>query len=121
MPETQTLAASLVAPSRPSLLLGYRVLTLAGNNYSTLITTGVSEDTPPSGIYRVNGGVIAPIAGGFLQWWRISGSVAIELIAAISIPPGPALSGGSDFETLKSAVWTRQPRYGWPEGPIPGY
>lgn len=118
---TQTLAASLVAPSRPGLTLGYRILTLAGANYSALITTGVVEDTPPSGNYRINGGVIAPLPGGFLQWWRVSGGVGVELLATISIPPGPALEEGSDFSSLTAALWTRQAREGWPNGPLTGY
>ena len=118
---TQTLAASLVAPDRPGLALGYRVLTLAGANYSALITDGVAEDSPPSGNYRINGGVVAPLPGGFLQWWRVSGGVGIELLAIVAIPPGAVLSNGSEFNSLKTAVWTRQAREGWPNGPLSGY
>lgn len=118
---TQTLAASLVAPARPGLTLGYRVLTLAGANYSALLTTGVIEDSPPSGNYRINGGVVAPLPGGFLQWWRVSGTTPIELIAVIAIPPATALAGGDDFSSLTAALWTRQAREGWPNGPLAGY
>lgn len=118
---TQTLAASLVAPDRPGLTLGYRVLTLAGANYSALITSGVVEDSPPSGNYRINGGIVAPLPGGFLQWWRVSGGVGVELQALIAIPPAPALSGDDNFSSLKNAIWTRQAREGWPQGPLAGY
>lgn len=118
---TQTLAASLVAPNRPGLTLGYRVLTLAGANYSALITSGVVEDSPPSGSYRATGGIVAPLPGGFLQWWRVSGGVGVELLALIAIAPAPALAGGTDFTGLKNALWTRQAREGWPQGPLAGY
>lgn len=118
---TQTLAASLNAPTRLGLSLGYRVLTLAGANYSALITDTIAEDTPPGGSYRINGGVVAPLPGGFLQWWRVSGGVGVELLAVIAIPPGPALAGGTDFASVKTALWTRQAREGWPQGPLAGY
>ena len=118
---TQTLAASLVVPHRPSLALGYRVLTLAGANYSALVTGTIAEDSPPSGNYRINGGIIAPLPGGFLQWWRVSGGVGVELLAVVAIAPGPALAGGADFTGLKTALWTRQAREGWPQGPLSGY
>lgn len=118
---TQTLAASLVAPDRPGMALGYRVLTIAGANYSALITSGITEDSPPSGNYRINNGITAPLPGGFLQWWRVAGGVGVELLALIAIPPAPALSGGADFAGLKTALWTRQAREGWPQGPLAGY
>jgi len=118
---TQTLAASLNAPTRPGLSLGYRVLTLAGANYSALITSGITEDSPPGGSYRITGGIVAPDPGGFLQWWRVSGEVAVELLAIVAIAPAPALAGGTDFADIKDALWTRQAREGWPAGPLAGY
>jgi len=118
---TQTLAASLNAPTRPGLSLGYRVLTLAGANYSALLTTGIAEDSPPGGSYRIDGGIVAPLPGGFLQWWRVSGGVGVELLAVVAIPPAAALAGGTDFSGLKDAIWTRQAREGWPNGPLTGY
>lgn len=118
---TQTLAASLIAPTRPGLALGYRVLTIAGANYSALITSGITEDSPPSGNYRINGGITAPLPGGFLQWWRVAGGVEVEILAVVAIAPAPALAGGTDFTGLKAALWTRQARDGWPQGPLAGY
>lgn len=118
---TQTLAATLNAPARPGLSLGYRVLTIAGANYSALTTGTIAEDTPPSGSYRINGGIVAPLPGGFLQWWRVSGGVGVELLAVIAIPPAAALAGGTDFSGLKNVIWTRQAREGWPNGPLAGY
>ena len=118
---TQTLAATLNAPERPGLSLGYRILTLAGANYSALITEGITEDSPPGGSYRITGGIVAPDPGGFLQWWRVSGEVAVELLALVAIAPKPVLSDGSDFVGVKNAIWTRQAREGWPAGPLAGY
>lgn len=118
---TQTLAASLIAPDRPGLALGYRVLTLAGANYSALTTDGVVEDSPPSGNYRINGGVVAPDPGGFLQWWRVSGGVGLELLAALAIPPASALATDSRLEFLDRPLGTLRPREGWPVGPLAGY
>lgn len=118
---TQSLAASLVVPHRPGLALGYRVLTLAGANYSALVTGTITEDSPPSGNYRINGGITAPLPGGFLQWWRVSGGVGVELLAVVAISPAPALADGPDFASLKTALWTRQAREGWPQGPLSGY
>lgn len=118
---TQTLAASLVAPTRSGLSLGYRVLTIAGANYSVFTTGTISEDTPPSGNYRINGGIVAPLPGGYLQWWRVAGGVGVELLAVVAIPPAAALAGGSDIAGLKNILWTRQAREGWPNGPLAGY
>ena len=118
---SQTLAATLNAPERPGLSLGYRVLTLAGANYSALITSGITEATPPGGNYQITGGIEAPLPGGFLQWWRVSGGVGVELLALVAIPPAPALAGGTDFSGLKTALWTRQAREDWPNGPLAGY
>lgn len=117
----QTLAASLVVPSRPGLALGYRVLTLAGANYSNLLTTGITEDSPPSGNYRITGGITAPDPGGFLQWWRISGGVGVELIALVAIAPAPALSTDSRLAYLDRPLGSLQPRSGWPPGPLTAY
>jgi len=118
---TQTLAATLNAPERPGLSLGYRVLTLAGANYSALTTSGITETTPPGGSYQINGGIVAPLPGGFLQWWRVSGGVGVELLAVVAIPPAAALENGTDFAGIKNAIWTRQAREGWPNGPLTGY
>jgi hypothetical protein len=89
---TQTLPASLVATHRPSLTLGYAVLDLAGASYSALTSTSLVESPAASGNYRINGGVVAPLAGGFLQWWRVSGGVGQELLATVAIPPSPKLT-----------------------------
>ena len=118
---TQTLAASLNAPTRPGLSLGYRVLTLAGANYSALLTSGITEDTPPGGSYRITGGIVAPDPGGFLQWWRVSGEVAVELLAIVAIAPAPALATDSRLDFLDRPLGTLRPREGWPNGPLSGY
>jgi len=118
---TQTLAAALNAPERPGLSLGYLVLTIAGVNYSSLITSGITEDTPPGGSYRITGGITVPDTGGFLQWWRVSGNVAVELLAIVAIPPASVLVTDSRLDFLDRPLGTLRPREGWPNGPLSGY
>ena len=118
---TQTLAATLNAPERPGLSLGYLVLTIAGVNYSALITSGITEDTPPGGSYRITGGITVPDTGGFLQWWRVSGDVAVELLAILAIPPAAVLVTDSRLDFLDRPLGTLRPREGWPSGPLGGY
>ena len=120
-PVTQTLAATLNAPERPGLSLGYRVLTLAGANYSALTTSGITEDSPPGGSYRITGGIVAPDPGGFLQWWRVSGGVGVELLALVAIAPASALATDYRLDFLDRPLGTLRPREGWPNGPLAGY
>lgn len=111
---TQTLAATLIAPSRPDLTLAYRVVNLNLSAYSGYLTTGVTQSASGSGLYRVSGGIVAPDQGGFIEWWFLVSSSPTELIAIAPIPPAPALASDTRFTFLDRAISSREPRYGWP-------
>jgi hypothetical protein len=49
------------------LTIGLRVLNLDGTVYAAFATTGVAE-TSTAGTYRKAGGVVAPLAGGYIVW-----------------------------------------------------
>lgn len=65
---TQTVPATAVlGPNKTGLTIGLRVLNLDGTEYAAFSTTGVAE-TSTAGTYRKAGGVIAPLAGGYIVW-----------------------------------------------------
>jgi hypothetical protein len=65
---TQTVPATAVlGPGKTGLTIGLRVLNLDGTEYAAFSTTGVAE-TSTAGTYRKAGGVIAPLAGGYIVW-----------------------------------------------------
>jgi len=49
------------------LTIGLRVLNLDGTEYAAFSTTSVAE-TSTAGTYRKAGGVVAPLAGGYIVW-----------------------------------------------------
>ena len=65
---TQTVPATCVlGPGKTGLTIGLRVLNLDGTTYAAFSTTGVAE-TSTAGTYRKAGGVVAPLAGGYIVW-----------------------------------------------------
>ena len=65
---TQTVPATCVlGPGKTGLTIGLRVLNLDGTVYAAFSTTGVAE-TSTAGTYRKAGGVVAPLAGGYIVW-----------------------------------------------------
>jgi len=65
---TQTVPATAVlGPGKTGLTIGLRVLNLDGTTYAAFSTTGVAE-TSTAGTYRKAGGVVAPLAGGYIVW-----------------------------------------------------
>lgn len=60
-------ATAVLGPGKTGLTIGYRVLNLDGTEYSAFSTTDVAE-TSTAGTYRVAGGVVAPLAGGYIVW-----------------------------------------------------
>ena len=65
---TQTVPATCVlGPGLTGLTIGLRVLNLDGTTYAAFSTTGVAE-TSTAGTYRKAGGVVAPLAGGYIVW-----------------------------------------------------
>ena len=65
---TQTVPATAVlGPGATGLTIGLRVLNLDGTTYAAFSTTGVAE-TSTAGTYRKAGGVVAPLAGGYIVW-----------------------------------------------------
>ena len=108
----QIIPAALVAPARPGLTVGYRLLTTALAEYSPFTTTGVSENAP--GNYVV-GGVTAPDAGGYIQWGLSGGGGGLgEVLAVGVILAAPALATDNRLSFLDRAISSRMPRSGWP-------
>lgn len=65
---TQTVPATAVlGPGKTGLTIGLRVLNLDGTTYAAYSATGVTE-TSTAGTYRKAGGVVAPLAGGYIVW-----------------------------------------------------
>jgi len=65
---TQTVPATAVlGPGMTGLTIGLRVLNLDGTEYAAFSTTSVAE-TSTAGTYRKAGGVVAPLAGGYIVW-----------------------------------------------------
>ena len=65
---TQTVPATCVlGPGKTGLTIGLRVLNLDGTEYAAYSATGVTE-TSIAGTYRKAGGVVAPLAGGYIVW-----------------------------------------------------
>jgi hypothetical protein len=110
---TQLIPAALVAPARPGLIVGYRLLTTALAQYAPFTTTGVSESAP--GNYLVSGGVVAPDDGGYIQWGLPGGGGGLgEVLAVGVILAAPALATDNRLSFLDRAISSRMPRSGWP-------
>jgi hypothetical protein len=108
----QTVPASLVAPARPSLAVGYRVLNPNLSQYSAFTISGVSESAP--GNYAITGGAVAPDSGGYIQWGVNNGGAMGEVLAIAVILPAPALTTDNRLSFLDRAISSRSPRHGWP-------
>jgi len=109
----QVLPASLYAPARPGLAIGYRLLTTALIEYAPFTTTGVSESAP--GNYVVSSGVSAPDAGGYIQWGLPDGGGGLGDVLAVGvILAAPALATDNRLSFLDRAISSRMPRSGWP-------
>jgi hypothetical protein len=110
---TQVIPASLIAPARSGLTVGYRLLTTALTQYAPFTTTGVSESAP--GNYVVSSGVTAPASGGYIQWGLPDGQGSLgEVLAVGVILAAPALASDSRLSFLDRAISSRMPRSGWP-------
>jgi len=109
---TQTIPAALVAPARPALAVGYRILNPDLSQYSAFTIAGVSESAP--GNYVVSAGVAAPDGGGYIQWGINNGGALGEVLAVGVIAPAPALATDNRFSFLDRAISSRSPRHGWP-------
>jgi len=83
---TQTTPATCVlGPGKTGLAIGLRVLNLDGTEYAAFSTTSVAE-TSTAGTYRKAGGVVAPLAGGYIVW-GVSGTDYAEATVGASIDP----------------------------------
>lgn len=108
----QTVPASLVAPARPGLSLGYQLLNTDLSQYQAFTIAGVSESAP--GSYVVSSGVTAPDSGGYIRWAVSSGGDLGEVLAVGVIPPAPALATDPRLAFLDRSISSRMPRSGWP-------
>jgi hypothetical protein len=109
---TQTLPASLYAPGRPSLTVGYQLLNPNLTQYQAFTIAGVSESAP--GQYVVSAGVIAPDNGGYIRWAIAAGGALGEVLAVGVILPAPVLASDNRLSFLDRAISSRMPRSGWP-------
>jgi len=109
---TQTIPAALVAPARPGLAVGYRLLNTDLSQYSAFTISGVNESAP--GNYTVSGGVAAPDSGGYIQWGVNNAGALGEVLAIGVIAPAPALATDNRLSFLDRAISSRSPRHGWP-------
>jgi hypothetical protein len=109
---TQTLPASLYAPGRPGLTVGYQLLNTNLTQYQAFTIAGVSESAP--GQYVVSAGVIAPDNGGYIRWAIAAGGALGEVLAVGVILPAPVLASDNRLSFLDRAISSRMPRSGWP-------
>ncbi len=109
---TQTLPASLYAPGRPGVTVGYQLLNPDLTQYQAFTIAGVSESAP--GQYVVSAGVIAPDNGGYIRWAIAAGGALAEVLAVGVILPAPALASDNRLSFLDRAISSRLPRSGWP-------
>jgi len=109
---TQTLPASLYAPGRPGLTVGYQLLNTNLTQYQAFTIAGVSESAP--GQYVVSAGVIAPDNGGYIRWAIAAGGALAEVLAVGVILPAPTLASDNRLSFLDRAISSRMPRSGWP-------
>lgn len=109
---TQTLPASLYAPGRAGLTVGYQLLNPNLTQYQAFTIAGVSESAP--GQYVVSAGVIAPDNGAYIRWAVSSGGSLGEVLAVGVILPAPALSTDPRLAFLNRSIDSRMPRSGWP-------
>jgi hypothetical protein len=109
---TQTLPASLYAPGRPGVTVGYQLLNPDLTQYQAFTISGVSESAP--GQYVVSAGVIAPDNGGYIRWAIATGGALAEVLAVGVILPAPALASDNRLSFLDRAISSRMPRSGWP-------
>jgi len=120
----QTLPATLTAPAYAGQSIGFQVITLAGAAYSA-ISAEVTVIGPSSlGNWRVSSPITAPSVGGYLLWGVVSGSPLVfsEIFAIAPIEPNQAAAiADPRLAFLDRPLGTLAPRYGWPEGPLPGY
>lgn len=110
-------ATCVLGPGKTGLTIGLRVLNLDGTVYAAFDTTGVAE-TSTAGTYRKAGGVVAPLAGGYIVWGEAAtdyaettvestvGVLAADGLDAISTtaPTGVA----ADFREMMVQLWRRQ-------------
>ena len=109
---TQTLPASLYAPGRPGLTVGYQLLNPNLTQYQAFTIAGVSESAP--GQYVVSAGVTAPDSGAYIRWAVSTGGALGEVLAVGVILPAPALASDNRLSFLDRAISSRMPRSGWP-------
>jgi hypothetical protein len=110
---TQTLPASLYAPGRQGVIVGYQLLNPDLTQYQAFTISGVSESAP--GQYVVSAGVIAPDNGGYIRWAIAAASGGLgEVLAVGVILPAPVLASDNRLSFLDRAISSRMPRSGWP-------
>jgi hypothetical protein len=109
---TQVLPASLYAPGRTGLVVGYQLLNPNLIQYQAFTIAGVSESAP--GQYIVSAGVTAPDNGGYIRWAVSTGGTMGEVLAVGVIPPAAALATDPRLAFLDRSIASRMPRSGWP-------
>lgn len=120
----QSLPASLTAPGYAGQTIGFQVLTLTGDAYSTISASVTIVGPTNLGNWRVTSAIAAPDAGGYIVWGVVSGNpLAFSTIFAIAtilpLPEGLAPDPRLDF--LDRPLGSLAPRPGWPPGPLAGY
>jgi hypothetical protein len=86
---TQTLPASLVAPTRAGQSVGYQIRAVDGTTIATAFTTTGVTEVSATGYYRVNGGITAPDDGGTLEWYLNNAGSPGTFLSAVAIEPAP--------------------------------
>lgn len=110
---TQTCPATAVlGPGKTGLTIGYRVLNLDGTTYSAFSTTGVAE-TSTAGTYRVAGGIVAPLAGGYIVWGVVGTDYAEATVesasANVTYQNGVAVAAADANGNVKAVLYGTQP------------
>jgi hypothetical protein len=86
---TQVIPASLVAPTRAGLTVGYQIRAVDGTTIATAFTTTGVAEVSNTGYYRVNGGITAPDDGGTLEWYLNNAGSPGTFLSAVAIEPAP--------------------------------
>lgn len=97
---TQTVPAlAVLGTAYTGLAIGYRVLYIGGSVYSAFGTANVAEGSV-AGTYRVNGGITAPDAGGYIVW-----GISTTDYAEATIEPAATTAGrGATSQTVNVTV-----------------
>ena len=105
-------ATCVLGPGMTGLTIGLRVLNLDGTVYAAFSTTGIAE-TSTAGTYRKAGGVVAPLAGGYIVWGTALVDYAEATVestsANVTMQQGVAVAAADANGNVPTVLYGTQP------------